>query len=426
MSRKERGRKSVLDRVASGSLTLVESAEMLGLSYRQCKRVYARYRTEGDAGLLHRNRGKPSLRALPQALREQVLARYRERYLDFGPTFAAEKLAEDGFTVDHETLRRWLIAEGLWQRSRKRGPHRTRRPRKEHFGELVQFDGSHHAWFGAAHPSACLMNLVDDATGRTLATLDAQETTEAAMRTLWAWIERYGVPQTLYCDRKSVYITDREPSVEEQLAGEKPLTSFGKACKKIGIQIITAYSPQAKGRVERNHGVYQDRLCKELALRGITTIEGANEVLTNGFTGQLNEKFAQAPLSSTDYHQPLARGVNLAHVFCLEETRQVQNDWTIRFENQYFQISRDNKPLPKPKTKVTVRTLLDGSVHLLSGDRPLIYSVLTPAELKAAACAPKPEAKALPDQQGKKECHSQKPAHDHAWKKPWKQDTTAT
>jgi len=139
-------------------------------------------------------------------MREKVLARYEERYEGMGPTLAAEKLAEEGLVLDHETLRRWLIATGLWQRARKRGPHRTRRPRKEHFGELVQFDGSHHAWFGPDHPRACLMNLVDDATGRTLATMDVQETTEAAMRTLWKWIERCGIPKALYCDGKAVYI----------------------------------------------------------------------------------------------------------------------------------------------------------------------------------------------------------------------------
>src|SRR5690606_23484094 len=163
------------------------------------------------------------------------------------------------------------------------GPHRERRERRARFGELVQVDGSHHRWFGPDGRQCCLMNLVDDATGCTYSLMFEEETTEAAMQVLWGWITRYGIPQALYVDRKSVYITDREPTVEEQLAGQEPLTAFGHACAKLGIQLITAYSPQAKGRVERNHAVYQDRLVKELRLQGLTTIAEANTLLTCGF-----------------------------------------------------------------------------------------------------------------------------------------------
>jgi hypothetical protein len=339
-----------------------------------------------------------------------VLARYQERYTGIGPTLAAEKLQEEGFEVDHETLRRWLMAAGLWQRARKRGQHRTRRPRKEHFGELVQFDGSHHAWFGVEHPSACLMNLVDDATGRTLATMGAQETTKAAMLTVWEWIKQYGIPKALYCDRKTVYITDREPTVAEQLAEEEPLTQFGKACKKLGIQIITAYSPQAKGRVERNHGVYQDRLFHELRLQGITTIEAADALLQNGFVEQLNEKFGRPPAKPRDLHRRLPKHLDLREVFSFEEQRTVANDWTIRHENRYFQILKDNKPLPKPKEKVVVRTWLDGSIHLVYKDKKLNYKQLNAPPAKAQqpkaapACARPPKP-------------AQKPADSHPWRK---------
>lgn len=410
MSRKERTRKSVLDQVKSGTLRLCEGAQILGLSYRQCKRVYARYRQEGDAGLVHRRRGRSSARAMAPEMREKVLARYEERYQGMGPTLAAEKLAEEGLVLDHETLRRWLIAAGLWQRARKRGPHRTRRPRKEHFGELVQFDGSHHAWFGPDHPRACLMNLVDDATGRTLATMDVQETTEAAMRTLWKWIERYGVPKALYCDRKTVYVTEREPTVEEQLAGQEPLTSFGKACEKLGIQIITAYSPQAKGRVERNHGVYQDRLVHELRLAQITTIEQANALLHNNFVDQLNAKFARPAPHPRDLHRQLAKNVELRDVFCFDEYRTVGNDWTVRHENRFFQIHKANKHLPKPKHKVLVRTWLDGSIYLLYNGHKLNYERIDePPRKPAKPAAKKPNAN--------KPTSKPKPRHDHPWRK---------
>ena len=338
LSKKERQRLAKFEEVKAGRMSLTRAAELLGLSYRQAKRSYRRFGQEGDKGLVHRRRGQASNRRAPESLKAAILERYQERYSGFGPTLAAEQLAKDGWTIDHETLRRWLLAEGLWQESRRRRAHRTRRERRARLGELVQMDGSHHAWFGEAHGRFCLMNLVDDATGLTLSIMGEEETTALAMRALWLWCERYGVPQALYTDKKSVYVTDREPTPEEQLAGVEPLTAFGKACAKLGIAIIAADSPQAKGRVERNHGVYQDRLVKLLALEGITTVEGANRFLAQGFTDELNEKFAKPAADPTDGHRPLPRDLNLADVFCFEEPRTVMNDWCIRHENTFYQI----------------------------------------------------------------------------------------
>lgn len=379
MSAKERRRKSIFDRVKADELTLVEASEVLGLSYRHCRRSYKRFREEGDAGLVHRSRGRPSSRGKPAAFKRAVLRRYRERYepLDYGPTLAAEKLAEEGYVLDHETLRRWLIAEALWKKRRKHRKHRTRRERKAHFGELVQMDGSHHRWFGPERGDACLMNMVDDAKGTTLSLMAKEETTEVAMRCLWQWIESYGIPKALYTDKKNVFVTDREPTIQEQLAGQEPLTAFGKACYKLGIQIITANSPQAKGRVERKHGVYQDRLVKELALRRITTIKSANKLLANGFVRTLNAKFERQPRSKTDFHRPAPKGLDLAQVFCFEDTRQVHNDWTIRYENRCYQILKDNAPLPKPKDKVLVRIRLDKSMDVIYRDKSLAYRAMT-------------------------------------------------
>jgi hypothetical protein len=393
MSHKERQRKSALELARSGGITLVDASRRMNLSYRQTLRVYARFVAQGDAGLLHGRRGMPSNRACPKSFREAVVLRYRERYQahGFGPTLAAEKLAAEGLHVDHETLRRWLLAGGDWQKCRKHREHRTRRERRAHFGELVQMDGSHHDWFGPDHGKSCLMNMVDDATGTTMGLLSPQETTEAAMTLLRRWIERYGVPVALYTDRKNVYITEREPTVGEQLAGDKPLTAFGKACKKMGIEIIAAHSPQAKGRVERSNGTYQDRLVKELALHGVTTLDGANKVLASGFTDGLNARFAVAPIDELDYHRHLHKAVDLEDVFCREEHRVLQNDWTVTHENSRYQVLKGNKPLPKPKDRILVRTHLDSRVQLLCREKKLAFLLIPPGQPRQTT-APKAKA----------------------------------
>jgi hypothetical protein len=335
-----------------------------------------------------------------------VLKQYDATYIGLGPTLAAEKLAEDGLVVDHETLRRWLLQEGKLQRRRKRSQHREQRPRKEHFGELVQMDGSHHHWFGEERPRCCLMSLVDDATGRSMTLLAEEETTEAAMALLQQWIERYGVPRALYTDRKNVYITERAPTLEEQLADQEPLTAFGLSCSKLDIRIIPARSPQAKGRVERKHGVYQDRFFHELRLRNITTLEEANRLLTEGFDEHLNGMFACAARSPHDFHRPLPNDTDLRDVFCLEETRVLNNDWTISYCRQVFQISALNSPLPNPKCKITVRIWRDGSIHLLHREQRLVFKTLPappqkPEKAPKLAKAPRPKPK---------------PRRDHPWR----------
>lgn len=408
MNAKERARKGVLDEVVAKRTSVSEAADRMGVSYRQAKRLLARFRLEGDAGLVHRGRGRPSTRAKAPEVREAVLERCRDRLSGLGVTLAAEKLLEEGFSVDHETLRRWLIADGQWQRRRKRGRHRSRRERKGRFGEMLQLDGSHHAWFGTEHKPACLMNLVDDATGRTLSLLAEEETTEAAMRVLWSWVKRYGAPRALYLDRKSVYLATRPPTPEEQLADKEPLTAFGIACEKLGIELITAYSPQAKGRVERNHAVYQDRFVHELRLKGITDIPGANALLEGGFIDALNEKFAKAPRLKNDAHRTLPRRLELRDVFCIDEQRSVSCDWCIRHQNRHYQISKLSAPLPKPNAKIIVRRWLDGSLYLLYNEHRLSYTLLE--EPPPRKDKPK-RAQRAP--QGK---NKQRPADDHLWR----------
>jgi len=410
MSAKERRRKVEFECVLSGRQTIREAAIRLGLSYRHCRRSYKRFREQGDKGLVHRRRGRLSNRAKPQAFKEAVLSRYQERYEGFGPVLAMEKLSEEGYLIGRETLRRWLIEQGLYQPRRKGVRHRQRRERKAHFGELVQMDGSHHEWFGEERASSCLMDMVDDATGTTLAVMDEEETTELAMRTLWQWCRRYGIPRALYTDKKNVFLTRREPTIEEQLAGQEPMTEFGKACAKLGIEIIPAHSPEAKGRVERKHGVFQDRFVKELKLQDICRIEEANELLQNGFVKELNRKFARPPRNQTDLHRPAPTQRELREIFSFEKIRVVTKDWTVRCENHFYQILKRNNPLPRPRHKVTVRRLLDGTIHLLYRDKKLAVKEIAPPA--TALCYTEPAA---PQPVAPKENY--KPAPDHPWRR---------
>ena len=321
MSKKERLRFLMLDRVEQGQMSMKQAATELGISYRQVQRSRHRLREHGAAGLSHKSRGRPSNRARPPQLKQQVLEIYKEYYLGFGPTLAAEKLDEEhGIVVDHETLRRLLLEVGLWKKKRKRRKHRSWRRPKDHFGEMVQMDGSHHRWLGKNQPQSCLIVMVDDATKTKFALMDKEETSVGCMQSLWIWIKKYGIPKTIYADRKNVYVTDREPTLDEQLAGKKPKTAFGIACDKLGIKIISANSPQAKGRVERTNGIYQDRFVKELKLKGVNDIEGANELLLGGFNDSLNRKFIAQPTDKKDFHRPVPKGLKLEHVFCWEHT----------------------------------------------------------------------------------------------------------
>ena len=408
MSQKERVYLVMMSRVEEKAVTIKEAAEVMGISYRQGRRIYRRYVSEGDQGLIHRNRGRPSNRSKSCELKGMVLALYREQYWDFGPTLAAEMLEErDGYEVDHETLRRWLLAARLWKRQRKHARHRQQRERKTHFGELVQIDGSHHKWFEERGDEGCLMDMVDDATGKTLALLSGEETIVAAMKVLWAWVEKYGIPKAIYVDWKNIYVTRREPTAEEQLAGELPLTQFVRACHKLDIEIITASSPQAKGRVERKHGVYQDRWVKKLRLAGINDMERANQSLS-GFTEKLNARFAVEPRGSADFHRPVPQGMDLRNVFCLEESRTVGNDWVVRYKNRFFQIVYQSN-LPPTRRKVLVQEHLDGAVYIVYREREVLFTEIKELPRKPAVTQQK--------QRDLKPKRKYIPPPDHPWRR---------
>ena len=375
MSEAELARVEVLARVRSKQLRLVDASQLMRVSYRQAKRLWKRYREEGGVGVKHRSAGRKSNRAYPAAFRREVLRLVREKYggpVDrrFGPTLAAEHLnSEDGKKVHPETLRRWMLAEGAWSRERKRRPYRERRERKEHFGEMVQMDGSFHRWFEERGPEGCLIDMVDDATGTTWAQLGEQETIWAVADALRGWIERYGVPLSLYVDWKNLY--KRRATPKEQLRGEEPMTQFGRMCAKLGIELIAASSPQAKGRVERTHGTHQDRLVKKLRRRGVSSYAPGNVYLKREYLPDHNRRFTRAAAKPEDYHRRAPCAKELDQIFRLESERTIGEDWVVRYQNRCFQLEPQNKHYAPARSKVLVWEGRHGEIGIEQEGRAL-------------------------------------------------------
>jgi transposase len=375
MSEEEVRRAGILGRVERGELKQRQAAKLLEISERQAKRLYARYREHGAAGLVHGNAGRASNRAKPRKLRTKVIELVRRQYGGgpgerFGPTLASEHLAEEhGLQVDSETLRRWMLAAGLWTRERKRKPYRQRRLRRVHFGELLQLDGSFHNWLEERGPKGCLLNLVDDATGTAMAAFAEDETTWAVADLVRGWVERYGIPRAIYTDWKSVY---HAPPEKEEVAPQ--LSQFGNMCAKLGIRLIAANSPQAKGRVERHHGTHQDRLVKKMRRLAIHDYETANRFVVESYLPAHNTRFAIAPADPVDLHAPLQRKLDLDAVFCLEHRRTVGNDWVVRFENRFLQLAPDQVAA---RMTVKIQEQQDGSLHLWHNGRELRWQAIT-------------------------------------------------
>jgi transposase len=418
MSMRERKRLEVLSRVKRGEISLVKAAALLQLSYRQAKRVYGRYRREGDCGLLHGLRGRVSNRKTDVSLRERIVERYRQRYGDFGPTLAAEYLAKEGLKVSVETLRGWLKSAGLWEKRRKRSAHRAWRARREHVGELVQMDGSHHDWFEGRRPWAVLMVMIDDASNRTYARFFESETTAAAFIIFKRYVEYYDLPMALYVDKDSIYRPGRDRTVEEELAGDPARTQFGRAMAELGVELICANSPQAKGRVERRNGVFQDRLVKALRLEGISDLDSANAYLEESFLPDLNARFTVTPKRGADLHRRLPGHLQLDPILVFQEERVVQKDWTVRWRNRWFQLTATNGHLGLAGKRVLVCEQLDGTIRLRYRERELEWRELAekPARPQRAW------AGAECDEQGQPKATkgSWTPPEDHPWRRPYK------
>ena len=386
----------------------MQASELLGVSYRQVLRLWKRYQSDGAVGLKHGLRDRVSNRQFDETRRERVLELYRAKYGDFGPTLAVEYLVKcDGEELSEETLRQWLIGAGLWSARRRGAAHRQWRERRACWGELVQMDGSDHDWFEGRRGRASLMVLIDDATNWTHAKFFESETTAAAMTVFGEYVGHYGLPRALYVDRAGIYETTRDSTVDEALRDTAPLTQFGRAMRDLGVELILAHSPQAKGRVERRHAVFQDRFVKALRLQQINTLESANEFLEHEYLDELNHQFHVTARSLANLHRPLPRGLKLHHVLCHQEERVVQNDWTVSWCNRIFQLSVVHQTLSLARKKILVSELLDGTLRLTWGTQTLSWT-----EVSARPLKPKPEAR--PPAPIKP---PYKPAANHPWRR---------
>jgi hypothetical protein len=408
MSRKERKRLEAFSRVQAGDLTLVAAGKLLGLSYRQTKRSWSRYRIQGDAGLVHRLRGRASNRQSQDQVKQRSLELYRLQYADYGPTLAVECLAqEDGLVVTVTSLRRWLSQAGLWERRRKRHPHRRRRPRRERRGDLVQMDGSHHDWFEGRRGWAVLMVMIDDATGVVTARFYENESWTSAADLFQRYARMLGLPRGLYVDQHSIYRPAREPTGEELLDDSPPETQFGRAMRQLEVELILARSPQAKGRVERMNGTLQDRLVKALRRAGIAELDAANKFLDDVFLPEFNIRFGVKALLPDDGHRPLPPGTDLARIVSVQELRVVAKDWTVRWQNRVLQLPCEATEFMWSGCRVMVCEPLDGQLRVFVGEQEVLWSpIMNPPR-------PKPPKRTGPTGSNQ----GQKPTANHPWRK---------
>jgi transposase len=400
-SQKELKRLHVVQKVLEGTLRQTEAAEILALSSRQTRRIVGRIRGEGPQGIVHRLRGRESNRKHPEGLKGRVLELYRQNYEGFGPTLAQEKLIErDGISISDETLRLWLTEAGLWKKKRRGTQHRQWRPRKDRYGEMIQADGSHHDWFEGRGPACVLMGYIDDATGRVYWRFYEYEGTLPAMDSFRRYIRKYGIPISLYMDKHSTYKSTGKPTVEDELNGTEPMSEFGRAVKELGVQLIHAHSPQAKGRVERLFNTLQDRLVKEMRLRGISSIAEANEFLKE-YLPIYNRRFARKAAQAENLHRPIPKGLNLDRILCIKTERTLRNDFTIAHDRRLYQIEET-----VTTKKVIVEEYVNGSMAILCRGKKVKF--------RGIAARPERPLKQLPMQRMQK---AVPPAKDHPWRR---------
>jgi hypothetical protein len=371
MSEVDRERLVVLGSVREGLRTQVEASALLGLSTRQVRRLLVRLKTRGDAGLIHGLRGRRSNRCSASGLRDRVVSIYRQDLADYGPTLASERLAGKpyGLVVNRETLRRWLVAEGLWERVRKREVVRHRRPRRACVGEMLQADGSVHDWLEGRGPRCTLLALIDDASSRLLARFYEAETTAGYFDLFGRYVRKYGLPVSVYTDRSGIFRIERKKQRETEVEREP---QFARALEQLGVRRIVAYSPQAKGRVERLFGTLQDRWVKGLREAGAKTIEQANRVIEVQLIESFNEKFTVKPASEQNAHRPSPGLSKLEAVLCVHEERKVSNDYTVRHGNRVYQLVKPLPPNLRGST-IMVQTRGDGEVRFSRAIAPDQY-----------------------------------------------------
>jgi transposase len=352
MTVREAERLATIKQVKNKKLRQREASEILGLSLRQTQRLIRSYKDHGAEGLISKKRGKPNVRKTTEKDRIKIIARIKEKYSDFGPTFASEKLKkEEGITISRETLRKFMIEEGLWKpKKRKEKQVHQRRARRSQEGELVQADGSYHDWFEGRAPKCCLIQFVDDATSKILyAKFCEWESTNNYFECLEGYLKKHGKPQALYVDKHSVFKVTRE-----ELKKGQGITVFHKALNTLGIKLICANSPQAKGRVERKNGVLQDRLIKEMRLKKISSIAEANQYLEEEFIDEDNKQFGKPPADPINGHKPLSPKENLEEILTTQNERTVSKNLTIQYNNRIYQLKTTTPNRMKYKKVTTI------------------------------------------------------------------------
>lgn len=430
MSQRDRDRLVVVRQVAAGRMAVAHAAELLGLSRRQVYRIVERFREEGDGAVLHRGRGRPPNNAKPELLRMHAMERAKDPIFEgFGPRILREHLLREPAlaaleTVHDTTFRLWMIAVGLWKPRRRGQRHRRARPRCGAVGELIQMDGSDHAWFEDRYPGRlCLLKMIDDATNRLMMARFVPRETGAACRQLIVdYLRTHGRPVALYTDKagqfgKEIRFYTPDTSLEER---EVKATDsiIRRALDALNIRLILANSPQAKGRVERDFGTSQDRLVKELRVAGISTIEEANRFLEAVYMPFWDERFAVEPAVATDAHRRLPKSANLDRLFAKSCTRSVAADYTFRWANRRYQIPKNQARGIEPRMTISVESRLDGSTEFwfknrrlvveLAAELPKILPRPTPPKTKpASAVAQPPKPPQAPP----------KPGPDHPWRK---------
>jgi transposase len=372
MSRKEIDRMHVLRDLDAKRITTSEAAQLMQLTRRQVFRLVRRYRRDGPTALVSSRRGRPSNRSYPAVVRTEALALIKANYADFGPTLAAEKLAErHGLRLGVETIRRWMLAEGIWKDRKQRLP-RVYQPRyrRECLGELIQIDGSEHWWFEGRGPQCTLLAFIDDATSRIMhASFVPTESTFDYFQATRAYLERYGKPVAFYSDKHAIFRVNSK----EAKAGDG-MTQFGRALHELNIEIICAHAPQSKDRVERCFGTLQDRLVKELRLAGVDSPEAGNAFLP-GFLEAHNQRFGREPFSGRDAHRPLSEGDDLTEIFAWKEGRTVSTNLTLQYDQTLFILEPNEVTRPLARQRVTVFDYPDGRLAIKHKGRDLPYRV---------------------------------------------------
>jgi len=422
LSQRERDRLKVLHAMSEGHLTQVEGARRLQLSDRHIRRLLVRLHQSGDGAVVHRLRGQPSNRKLGAGVQERTLRMLRQKqYADFGPTLAAEHLAQAGVEVSRETLRKWMSAVGLWRprRQRVRKVH-VWRERRATFGELVLWDSSEFAWLEQYGGSELqLIAMIDDATSRLWARLVEHDSTEENLRTLEGWLRQHGRPVAFYTDKASLFHVNRPAGRDEQLRGVPARTQIGRALEELGIRGVLAHSPQAKGRIERAFGTLQDRLVKEMRVAGVRTLPEANGFLREVFLPFWEQRFTVEPRRLRDAHRPLGREHRLAQILSVRLARTVALDHTVTLDGQRWGVPREAVCAGLRGARLEIERRLDGT-HWLRFRGSYLPLVACPAALPsptAVSLRLTGRSKPKPEPQAK---HKYIPPPDHPWRKPWK------